>query len=1558
MRKQLDYVRKLKYNVIKTAVSILFGTVLFCYSGNTVTTHAEVIGGANGTTFVEGQTNTYSYTGGVQVFTVPTSGLYKLEVWGAKGGRGDATGSGFDGAGGGGGGYSSGYISLNAGTPLYICVGGGGWGNRESQGSGTGYNGGGGGTCSDGGGATHIAINNNRGVLSNYSENQNEVLIVAGGGGGGASIYYDGSPHWLTGGSGGGENGSDGGDSWWDSESGREEGTSASGDGGTQTYGGRDGGGFGYGGNSSAGGAGGGGWYGGGGASNWNGCGSGAGGSGYIGGVPAITFKGTTYSPATSNGGRQGDGYAVITFIAYTDNEPPVISNITASVTAMTKNNITVTVAATDNVGVTGYSADNINWQTGNTFTITANGTYTYYAKDAVGNVSSKSITITNIDKTSPTISKVAASTTAQTNQNVTVTITASDNVGVTGYSANNVNWQTGNTFTVTANGTYTYYVKDAAGNVSSKSITISNIDKEKPVISKVEASTTAQTNQNVTITITATDNVGITGYSSDNTTWQNENTFIVTENGTYTYYVKDAAGNIATKTIVITNIDKEAPTGEIVYSASTWTNQDVTITANVTDNATSAERLLYSWDDADYSNNSTKVTSVNTEGNVKVKDEAGNILTLSYQVTIIDKEKPVINNSEYRHGLDLVEYQMDENGQNLSATFKIMATDNNPEPLTYSLTARNNGMIVDTSDNDTYTLNVTGTTEISYRVIDPAGNYAEESVIIHAPDCQLDVTCADTFIEEDIITFDYVTTDAQEVMFQMQQKGGKTVPDEDEWTELSIPILVNTETVDENNSGIVRKHIEAQVPVGTGDCWFRVYVPGQEDGFEFEKKDRIDSYFMVLTKLIVDRISISCPFDTVEAGDSVYISDLTVTGYYNLASKTPINLSTDIEKSQYLHFVDTESGELVTAICPVDVKEADTYTVRYSFEEEPVDKTITYRIQDTTPPEIVSYNYIQDWSYQDVLLTAKTTDNSSGKQYFALTYDSPLSVNEMLQLNGTANNLSGENEVTFPLTVNGTWYIQSCDEYGNLSTEEITVTNIDKDAPIINHIWIVSKNDSKISKVEKDSEIPSGTQFISFEIDATDTISGIRVYRYKSSTGDYSAWTKNNIVDGIYLNDTYTFQVMDICGNIRTQTLTVSALTQKFEVTYLDVNTNGNIMGERKIFKDLDASVSGAELGINPNTGAYYEGYDYISCDTAVVGTTGATVHRYFKLHTYEVNYHDASGTVISNSIVPHGTAASTTLVPVKESVESGQYIYIYTFTGWGDINGNLLDTSNITCDMDLYPVYAETEIFRDSPSNPGEQEETLLSDSTAEIDVTKLGQNVEYVSQVYEQNSSANVLPSESDQLPNSIILDSKAPSGLSRFINLYKDEETKPIAITTTAVAGVTLGITLASLLLHVLLGTGLIQTIIFGWFYFKKKIRFVQGAWLLSENMRYVDRYGRKVEATFDGRHYVFTRKGQLLNGVDVETLIERLNTGKITYKQFEEAISESEVYTAFSKDVQIEVQNVKAQNVNTGKAKGFNMAKSIHALVDEAGDYAVRIQNSGKEILFELKYADL
>ena len=144
-------------------------------------------------TITVGTSKNFAYTGNAQSFTLQP-GKYKLEVWGAQGGRGSTSGSNYFG---GNGGYSVGSIGFEETTTLFVAVGGkGGDCNGAFVGSG-GYNGGGtsittgtGYGSGGGGGGTDIRI----GEDSLFAR----VIVAGGGGGGGTYVMGRAICHWWV----------------------------------------------------------------------------------------------------------------------------------------------------------------------------------------------------------------------------------------------------------------------------------------------------------------------------------------------------------------------------------------------------------------------------------------------------------------------------------------------------------------------------------------------------------------------------------------------------------------------------------------------------------------------------------------------------------------------------------------------------------------------------------------------------------------------------------------------------------------------------------------------------------------------------------------------------------------------------------------------------------------------------------------------------------------------------------------------------------------------------------------------------------------------------------------------------------------------------------------------------------------------------------------------------------------------------------------------------------------------------------------------------------------
>ena len=338
--------------------------------------------------------------------------------------------------------------------------------------------------------------------------------------------------------------------------------------------------------------------------------------------------------------------YAVITYT--NDTTKPTISSVSGNPTEWTKNDVTLTVTATDNVykegGISKYSFDNgSTWQTSKKKTFTKNQTVYIKVKDLAGNISdAKTVKITKIDKTAPTISKVAVSPTGWTNGSVKVTVTASDSasgLAAKAYSFDNGStWQADNYKSYSSNNSsINVKVRDAVGNITSygsNPVKITNIDKTAPTISSVSGNPTTCTNSNVTLKVTANDTggSGVAGYSFDNgSTWQTSNAKTFTSNQTVNIKVKDGAGNVSSvKSIAITYIDKTAPTVS-VSSVATSAATKVTITASDS-SACGLHSTPYSFDNGStWQSSNIKYVTNTTTLTIKVRDKAGNIKSLSH---------------------------------------------------------------------------------------------------------------------------------------------------------------------------------------------------------------------------------------------------------------------------------------------------------------------------------------------------------------------------------------------------------------------------------------------------------------------------------------------------------------------------------------------------------------------------------------------------------------------------------------------------------------------------------------------------------------------------------------------------------------------------------------------------------------------------------------------------------------------------------------------------------------------------------------------------------------
>lgn len=320
--------------------------------------------------------------------------------------------------------------------------------------------------------------------------------------------------------------------------------------------------------------------------------------------------------------------------------------------------------------------------------TVKKNGIYTIYAKDKAGNERVKTVTISNIDKASPTVS-IKKSTTAPTNSNVYITLTIKDeglgvkSVKYIGGKKSEKDFETrgkdlaftkksetnnayDNSYEYTANFRYkinyatTFLIEDYAGNKTIQRAYVTNIDKTAPTLT-YKYSTTKPTNGSVKVTFTVADedsgidtvrlaSGSLTASDFTNNTGKvvalnasNQGSFTVTKNSYNTLAITDKAGNITTKVIKVSVIDKTAPTAELTYTVM---NQRATVNVDAYDSKGIGSIFYlkgYVTNTADERwTTKAKVVNdnkfyANSSGNysVLVKDVAGNMIIKNIKIDL-----------------------------------------------------------------------------------------------------------------------------------------------------------------------------------------------------------------------------------------------------------------------------------------------------------------------------------------------------------------------------------------------------------------------------------------------------------------------------------------------------------------------------------------------------------------------------------------------------------------------------------------------------------------------------------------------------------------------------------------------------------------------------------------------------------------------------------------------------------------------------------------------------------------------------------------------------------
>lgn len=178
--------------------------------------------------------------------------------------------------------------------------------------------------------------------------------------------------------------------------------------------------------------------------------------------------------------------------------------------------------------------------------------------------------------------------------------------------------------------------VKSITGESAEGLIQINNIDKEKPILN-VTYSETNNTNKDIIVKITSNEELKpLTGWtlSTDRKILQKEYQNNIVEN----VEVSDLAGNKASTTIKIANIDKDMPDCTVEYSNTDETYEPVQVTIKANEKIQEIEGWKLSQDEMSL----TKTFTENTSQTIQIKDLVGNISNVNIKISNIMKKQEI----------------------------------------------------------------------------------------------------------------------------------------------------------------------------------------------------------------------------------------------------------------------------------------------------------------------------------------------------------------------------------------------------------------------------------------------------------------------------------------------------------------------------------------------------------------------------------------------------------------------------------------------------------------------------------------------------------------------------------------------------------------------------------------------------------------------------------------------------------------------------------------------------------------------------------------------------
>jgi gliding motility-associated-like protein len=207
-----------------------------------------------------------------------------------------------------------------------------------------------------------------------------------------------------------------------------------------------------------------------------------------------------------------------------------------------------ITVSASNGIAPYQYSLDGVNFQSSNVFTGLASGSYAVTVKDWSGKSGNATVSISDVPP--PQIS-VNVKLSSCADNDGSLTITGTDGALPYSYSLDGSRFQTTAIFSNLKSGSYSAFIKDGNGCVSSKPAIV---DINCPIVSATITDETCNSKNGI-IQVSASKGTAPYEYSIDGVTFTASQSFSSLYAGDYIISVKDALGITNTTKVSIKNI-------------------------------------------------------------------------------------------------------------------------------------------------------------------------------------------------------------------------------------------------------------------------------------------------------------------------------------------------------------------------------------------------------------------------------------------------------------------------------------------------------------------------------------------------------------------------------------------------------------------------------------------------------------------------------------------------------------------------------------------------------------------------------------------------------------------------------------------------------------------------------------------------------------------------------------------------------------------------------------------------------------------------------------------